>query len=320
MSSLEDVINTVFRNGFWRGEVIQHHRNGQPLQIELSVRVIYDTNQNLLGLVGVNRDMTERVQREQANREKLQENANILKRQIDRLHILAEASHALAVIGPNLERRIQAVLEQIARTIGESCVIYLRSSDDNQLHPRAIYHPDPEQVERLWQIAGPIPIPFDAKLNGLEVIRKVHQRSPQIKLLVLSMYTDEAYVLEALRHSTHAYVLKHASASDLTYAIREVLAGRTYLSAPLSERAIAQYLERANEQPQNRYDLLTSREREVLQLVAEGLTNAAVAERLQISSRTAEVHRMNLMRKLDLNSHTDLVRYAIRRGIIPLES
>lgn len=156
-------------------------------------------------------------------------------------------------------------------------------------------------------------------LNGLDVIRQISQRSPRTAILVLSMYADESYVLQALRLGALGYVLKQASSTDLLKAIRAVLAGRTYLSAPLSERAIAAYVERARERPADPYDSLTPREREVFQLVAEGLTTAAIAERLSISPRTAEVHRMNLMRKLGLNSHTDLVRFAIRRGVISLD-
>lgn len=157
-------------------------------------------------------------------------------------------------------------------------------------------------------------------LNGLDVVRQTVQRSPRTAIVVLSMYADESYVLRALRLGALGYVLKNASSTDLLKAIAAVLAGRTYLSSPLSERAISAYVDKARERPDDPYESLTPREREVLKLVAEGLTTASVAERLVISPRTAEVHRMNLMRKLGLSSHTDLVRFAIRRGVIPLDS
>lgn len=156
-------------------------------------------------------------------------------------------------------------------------------------------------------------------LNGLEVTRQVSERSPHTRVVILSMHADEAYVLEALRNGAVGYVLKDASASGLVRAVREVDAGRRYLSPPLSERAIETYVRKAKDAPIDRYDTLTTREREVLQLVAEGHTNAEIADRLSISVRTAETHRANMMDKLDLHSHTALIRYALRRGVIPME-
>jgi DNA-binding NarL/FixJ family response regulator len=133
------------------------------------------------------------------------------------------------------------------------------------------------------------------------------------------MYANEAYVLEALRNGAAAYVLKEASAADLVRAIREVMAGRRYLSPPLSETAIELYVQKAKAGPRDPYEALTTREREVLQLAAEGQSNPEIADRLGISARTVETHRANLMHKLDLRSQTDLVRYALRRGILPPE-
>jgi len=156
-------------------------------------------------------------------------------------------------------------------------------------------------------------------LNGLEVTRQVGKRSPQTQVVILSMHANEAYVLEALRNGAVGYVLKDASVTELVQAVREVTAGRRYLSPPLSERAIDAYVGRAKEATLDRYETLTDREREVLHLVAEGCTNAAIAARLSISPRTAETHRANMMRKLGLHTQTDLIRYALRRGIIPME-
>ena len=156
-------------------------------------------------------------------------------------------------------------------------------------------------------------------LNGLEVTRQVQQRSPQTRMVVLSMYANEAYVLEALRNGALAYVLKEASATELIRAIRAAMAGRRYLSAPLSESAIELYVQKAKAAPRDPYEALTTREREVLQLAAEGQSNPEIANRLGISVRTVETHRANLMHKLDLHSQTDLVRYALWRGIVPAE-
>jgi DNA-binding NarL/FixJ family response regulator len=156
-------------------------------------------------------------------------------------------------------------------------------------------------------------------LNGLEVTRQVSQRSPQTRIIILSMHANEAYVLEALRNGAAGYVLKDSSVTDLVQAVREVAAGRRYLSPPLSERVIDAYVQKAKEATLDVYETLTAREREVLHLAAEGLTNPEIAARLFISPRTAEIHRANLMRKLSLHTQTDLIRYALRRGILPME-
>jgi DNA-binding NarL/FixJ family response regulator len=156
-------------------------------------------------------------------------------------------------------------------------------------------------------------------LGGLDVLAQVRQRVPQTRAIVLSMHADESYVLAALRNGAAGYVLKNAGVEDLLRAIRSVLAGQIYLSTQLSERAILSYVERARDAAGDTYDALTPREREVLHLVAEGHTSAEIAQRLTISPRTAEIHRTNLMRKLDLHSQTELVRYAIKRGIISLD-
>lgn len=156
-------------------------------------------------------------------------------------------------------------------------------------------------------------------LHGLEVTRQVTKSLPRTKVIILSMYTNDAYVFEALKNGASGYVLKDSQASDLIQAVREVIAGRRYLSPPLSERALELYTHRVEAVPDDPYELLTDREREVLQLVAEGYTSAEIANRLFISPRTAEGHRANLMRKLGLQNHTDLVRLALKRGILPLD-
>ena len=156
-------------------------------------------------------------------------------------------------------------------------------------------------------------------LNGLDVMRQVSQRSLQTRVVILSMHSNEAYVLEALRNGVAGYVLKESTASDLTQAVREAAAGRRYLSPPLSERAIEAYLHKAEATPLDMYETLTGRERQVLHLSAEGHNNSEIAERLCISARTVETHRANIMRKLGLRSQTDLIRYAFKRGILTME-
>lgn len=156
-------------------------------------------------------------------------------------------------------------------------------------------------------------------LNGLEVTRQLTKHSPKTRIVVLSMHANEPYVVEALSNGASAYVLKDSHSGDLVRAVREVAAGRRYLSPPLSDRAIEAYQAKAKAATLDRYETLTTREREVLQLTAEGHTNAEIATRLGISARTAETHRANLMHKLVLHTQADLIRYALRRGIISME-
>jgi DNA-binding NarL/FixJ family response regulator len=156
-------------------------------------------------------------------------------------------------------------------------------------------------------------------LNGLEVARQVARRSPRTCIVILSMHSDEAYVVEALRAGAHAYVLKESGAEELVRAIRAVAAGERYFSPPLSEPALGAYLQKVESTPVDRYETLTSREREVLQLTVEGHSSTEIARRLFISSRTVESHRANLMRKLAVRNQKELIRYAMQRGILPKE-
>lgn len=156
-------------------------------------------------------------------------------------------------------------------------------------------------------------------LGGIEVTRQICHRFPQTRVVILSMYANEAYVLEALRNGAVGYVIKEASAAQLVQAVREVSAGRRYLSPPLSENAIEAYIQKAQATPLDLYETLTSREREVLHLAATGDSNIETADRLGISSRTVETHRASVMRKLGLQNQTELVRYALRKGILPPE-
>jgi len=156
-------------------------------------------------------------------------------------------------------------------------------------------------------------------LSGVEVARQVRQRSPNTCIVILSMHAAEPYVLEALQAGAMAYVLKESHSDELVRAIRNALEGRRYLSPPLSERAIEIYISKAGSGTIDPYDTLTNREREVLHLAASGATNAEIATRLSISPRTVETHRAKVMRKLDLSSHIDLVRYALRRGILSMD-
>ena len=149
-------------------------------------------------------------------------------------------------------------------------------------------------------------------LNGIDAARDIHKQASDTEVVLLTMYEEEAYVLEALRAGIRGYVLKAQAASDLVGAIREVLRGAVYLSPGISKTVVNAYVGKTELPP----DPLTDRERQVLQLVAEGKTTKEVAEVLGLSVKTADSHRTRIMQKLEIHETASLVRYAIRRGFI----
>ncbi len=157
-------------------------------------------------------------------------------------------------------------------------------------------------------------------LNGLEVTRQVCQRLKGIRVIILSMHKEDGYVVQALQNGAMGYVIKDTGPAELVEAIRQVMQGHRYLSPVIAEKFTQQNLGHPDEKPEDPYNLLTSREREVLQLVAEGYTGQEIGKRLSISPRTAEQHRANVMRKLGLSNQREIVRYAIKRGILAIDS
>jgi two-component system response regulator NreC len=149
-------------------------------------------------------------------------------------------------------------------------------------------------------------------LNGIDAVREIVKRAPRAKAVLLTMHTEEYHVLEALRAGAKACVSKTQAAEHLLQAIKDVCAGGVYLSPHVSGAVVQAYLAKT-ELP---YDPLTPRERQVLQLIAEGKTTKETAAVLDVSVKTAETHRTNLMEKLDIHSTAGLVRYAIRRGLL----
>ena len=156
-----------------------------------------------------------------------------------------------------------------------------------------------------------------ADMSGLAVIRQAKKKSPKTAGIILSMYGNDCYVVEALQAGAKAYVLKDSAPEELLRAVREAAAGHRYLAPPISDRAIEAYLVRSEESKLDPYDMLSTREREVLHLAAQGLTSTETANKLCISPRTVEVHRARVMQKLGLHNRTELIHYAIRRGILP---
>jgi len=147
--------------------------------------------------------------------------------------------------------------------------------------------------------------------DGFEVLRRVHAAHPSVKVLVLTMHASAEYVTRALREGADGYLLKDSAVQDLISGIRSVMAGRPYYSPPVQNEITAMARGRGR-----RSEPITEREREVLRLVAEGLSTKEIASRLEISTRTVESHRANLMRKLGLRSIARLTQYALREGLL----
>jgi DNA-binding NarL/FixJ family response regulator len=153
--------------------------------------------------------------------------------------------------------------------------------------------------------------------NGIEATRQVKRLLPDVRVLVLTMHENEEYLFQVLRAGASGYMLKEAADTELISAIRVVSAGRFYLSPSAQTMMVSDYLQRVRTgEERDSYGALTEREREILKLVAEGYTNNQIAERLFISPKTVDTHRTHIMDKLNLHSRAELVKYAMRRGLL----
>ncbi|MBI9108371.1 MAG: response regulator transcription factor [Spirochaetales bacterium] len=154
-------------------------------------------------------------------------------------------------------------------------------------------------------------------LNGLEATIQIKQACPKVKVLILSMHTDEQYVQHALQAGGSGYLVKQAAEAELLVAIKAVNMGKTYLSPEISKNIVEGYLRHSSDgEEDDEYSILTSREREVLQLVAEGQTNKEVAVLLDISVKTVDAHRTHIMSKLRVKNSAELVLHASRMGLL----
>lgn len=157
-------------------------------------------------------------------------------------------------------------------------------------------------------------------MNGIEATRRIKAQSPRTAVLALTMYEDDQYFFEMLRAGASGYVPKRAAPDELASAIRAVSRGEVFLHPSLAGRLVQDYLLRRDvEEQEPPADDLTPREQEVLTLIAEGLSNNEIADQLVISAKTVDRHRENIMRKLNLHNRVDLVKYALRKGLIDLE-
>jgi DNA-binding NarL/FixJ family response regulator len=154
-------------------------------------------------------------------------------------------------------------------------------------------------------------------LNGIEATSQISRKHPRIGVVILSMHSDETYILRCLRAGARGYVLKESADSELIGAIRAVAAGKSFFSPKVRRLLQSEHVDRMRrEQREDSYDLLSDREREVLQMIGEGNSNKEIAGRLFLSVLTVETHRKRILEKLGLHGTADLILYAVRRGIV----
>ncbi|HZS06363.1 MAG TPA: response regulator transcription factor [Blastocatellia bacterium] len=156
-------------------------------------------------------------------------------------------------------------------------------------------------------------------LNGIEITARVAKECPQVRVLILSMHASEEYVLQALRAGAAGYLVKGADTSELELALRAITRGEAWLSPAVSKHLVTDYVNRVGAET-SALELLTPRQREILQLFAEGHSTKEIAHLLKISIKTVETHRANLMERLDIHDLAGLTRYAIRAGIVTSET
>ena len=210
------------------------------------------------------------------------------------IRVLLADNHTLVRAG------LRALLQNI-----EGIQVVAEAGDGREaLHLTAVHQPDLV----LMDIAMP-------EMNGLEATAHVVKEFPQVRVIILSMHANEEYVLQALRTGAMGYVLKDAGISELELAVRAIVRGETYLSPAVSKHVVADYVRRVSSEPSS-LEQLTSRQREILQLIAEGRTTKEIADLLYVSVKTVETHRLQLMKRLNIHDVAGLVRYAIRMGLV----
>ncbi len=179
---------------------------------------------------------------------------------------------------------------------------------------------DGRQAVALSESANPDVVIMDIgmpNLNGIEAARQIVNRNPRTAIAILSMHSDESYVIRALKAGARAYLLKDSAEADLLAAVRALTEGKSFFSPAISKILVEDYMRQLESRGvEDTYELLTNREREILQLLAEGRTNKVVANMLNLSLYTVETHRTHILQKLNLHSVPELILYAVRKGII----
>jgi two-component system response regulator NreC len=216
---------------------------------------------------------------------------------VNKIRVLLADDHTI------LRDGIRALLED------QSDMEVIGEAEDGQATVKMVAKLKPDVV--VMDIAMPL-------LNGLEATRQIQRDYPQVKVLILTMHENEEYIRQVLAAGALGYVLKDAAARDLLGAIRTVNQGEAVLSPAITRLVIEDYLRWGDIRPEDTSNGLTLREREVLQLIAEGYTNKEIAEILNLSVKTIQSHRTNLMNKLDLHDRGELIKYAIQKKIIDI--
>jgi two-component system, NarL family, response regulator NreC len=179
---------------------------------------------------------------------------------------------------------------------------------------------DGRDAARLAELTRPHVAVLDIampRLNGIEATRQILRRSPDVRVLVLSMYSSEGYIIQALRAGAKGYLLKDSVDTELIQGVESVAAGKSFFSPAVAKVMLDDYVRHLSDKGlQDRYESLSDREREIFQLVAEGHSNKEVADLLSVSPATVETHRAHILQKLDVHNTAELVLYAVRRGVI----
>jgi two-component system, NarL family, response regulator NreC len=179
---------------------------------------------------------------------------------------------------------------------------------------------DGHEALRLCDTTAPDIVILDVampRLNGIDVAAQARKRRPDLRVILLSMHSDESYIVRALSAGARAYLLKEATDDDLVPAVRAVVAGKTFFSPAVSAMLLEDHMRHLQQRGlEDSYHLLTDREREVLQLLAEGRSNKEVAADLDVGLSTVETHRANLMQKLNLHNTAEIVLYAVRKRVV----
>jgi len=200
----------------------------------------------------------------------------------------------------------------------------LRSLIENQPDMQVIAEAEEGRTAvRLAQQLSPDLVIMDVSmpdLNGIEATLQISHRAPKVKVIALSMHSDSLFVTEMLKSGAKGYLLKDCAFQELASAIDAVMTGKTYLSPSISGVVVDDYLHRLSKAGFSQPDILTAREREVVQLLAEGKSTKQIALKLHISAKTVETHRRQIMDKLDIHSVAELTKYAIRKGFTSLEA
>jgi len=215
---------------------------------------------------------------------------------MDHLHIVLADDHTL------FRQGVRRVLEEQA-----GWQVVAEASDGAEA-VRLTLEREPHIV--ILEIAMP-------RLNGVEATRQIARRLPDVRVLILSMYSDDLYITQSLQAGAHGFILKDSADADLVRAVRDLAAGKSYFSPAVSKVVLDDYVRHlADRGVTDRFDALSEREREVFQLIAEGHSNKDIAQLLHLSPGTVETHRARIMEKLDVHSAAQIVLYAVRKGVI----